>query len=218
YELPTRYGLTVGEYAQYIRHYLKLDLELTVAELSGWRRDMYLDDTDLPWVAPSPNCPSLASALVYPGTCIFEGTNVSEGRGTTQPFELIGAPWIEAVLLEQSMAELALPGVHFRRSSFKPTFSKHEGQLCQGVQLHIVSRDEADVCYAGLKLFETIRRLYPDKLEYLSWDSGKTYSLDLLLGTAAIRLDKLSADELAANCMPGIAAFTEAVESFLLYK
>lgn len=218
YELPTRYGLTIGEYAQYIRHYLKLDLDLTVAELSGWRRDMYLDDTDLPWVAPSPNCPSMSSALVYTGTCIFEGTNVSEGRGTTQPFELIGAPWIDSTLLEKSMVALSLKGVHFRRTSFKPTFSKHEGQLCHGVQLHIVSRKEEDVFVAGLKLLETIRRLYPEKLEYISWDKGITYSLDLLLGTDAIRLNKLSADELVARDAPGITAFTKAVEPFLLYK
>ena len=218
YELPTQYGLTIGEYAQYVRHYLKLDLDLTVAPLTGWKRDMYLDDTDLPWVAPSPNCQKLDTALVYIGTCIFEGTNVSEGRGTTLPFEVIGAPWIDSSKLEKRMAEENLMGVHLRRTSFKPTFSKHQGQLCHGVQMHVTDRGEAEVFLAGLKLMEAIRDMYPDKLEYLSWDQGKTHSLDKLLGTDSFRLGKLSADELTLKHAPGVDAFVKAVQPFLLYR
>lgn len=218
YELPTQYGLTIGEYAQYVRYYLKLDLDLSVAPLTGWNRGMYLDDTDLPWVAPSPNCPFLSSALVYIGTCIFEGANVSEGRGTTLPFEVIGAPWIDPSQLERRMGVFDFNGVHFRRTSFKPTFSKHQGQLCHGVQMHIINRSGADVFWAGLKLLETIRELYPDKVEYLSWDNGATYSLDKLLGTDAFRLGKLSADELVAQHAPCITAFAKAVQPFLLYR
>ena len=218
YELPTRPGLTIGEYALYIRHYLKLDLDLTVAPLQGWTRDMYLDDTDLPWVAPSPNCPHLSSALVYTGTCIFEGTNVSEGRGTTLPFEVIGAPWIDPSGLEKRMAGFAVEGVHFRRASFKPIFSKHQGQLCHGVQVHVINRGEADLFLAGLKLLETIRNMYPDKLEYLSGDGGRTYTLDRLMGTDAFRLGRLSADEMVPEHAPGVAAFSRAVQPFLLYR
>jgi uncharacterized protein YbbC (DUF1343 family) len=218
YELPTQYGLTIGEYAQYVRHYLKLDLDLTVAQLTGWKREMYLDDTDLPWVAPSPNCQKLDTALVYIGTCIFEGTNVSEGRGTTLPFEVIGAPWIDSSRLEKRMAELNLKGVRFRRTSFKPTFSKHQGQLCHGVQMHVVDRDGAEVFLAGLKLLETIRDMYPDKLEYLSWDQGKTHSLDKLLGTDSFRTGRLSADELTSKHASGVDAFAKAVQPFLLYR
>ena len=218
YELPTQTGLTIGEYARYIRHYLKLDLDLHVAPLTGWSRGMYLDDTDLPWVAPSPNCQSLATALVYIGTCVFEGVNVSEGRGTTQPFELIGSPWINAAALEKRMAALDMPGLHFRRASFKPTFSKYQNELCHGVQVHITDREKADVFLGGLKLLETIRDMYPEKLEYLSWGESRIHSLDKLLGTDAFRAGKLTADEVSQTYAPGVAAFSEAVKPFLLYQ
>ena len=218
YELPTQTGLTIGEYARYIRHYLKLDLDLHVAPLTGWSRGMYLDDTDLPWVAPSPNCQSLATALVYIGTCVFEGVNVSEGRGTTQPFELIGSPWINAAALEKRMAALDMPGLHFRRASFKPTFSKYQNELCHGVQVHITDREKADVFLGGLKLLETIRDMYPEKLEYLSWGESRIHSLDKLLGTDAFRAGRLTADEVSRTYAPGVAAFSEAVKPFLLYQ
>lgn len=218
YELPTQTGLTIGEYARYIRHYLKLDLDLHVAPLTGWSRGMYLDDTDLPWVAPSPNCQSLATALVYIGTCVFEGVNVSEGRGTTQPFELIGSPWINAAALEKRMAFLNMPGLHFRRTSFKPTFSKYQNELCHGVQVHITDREKADVFLGGLKLLETIRDMYPEKLEYLSWGESRIHSLDKLLGTDAFRAGRLTADEVSQTYAPGVAAFSEAVKPFLLYQ
>lgn len=218
YELPTQTGLTIGEYARYIRHYLKLDLDLHVAPLTGWSRSMYLDDTDLPWVAPSPNCQSLATALVYIGTCVFEGVNVSEGRGTTQPFELIGSPWINAAALEKRMAALDMPGLHFRRASFKPSFSKYQNELCHGVQVHITDREKADVFLGGLKLLETIRDMYPEKLEYLSWGESRIHSLDKLLGTDAFRAGRLSADGIAQAYAPGVAAFSEAVKPFLLYQ
>ena len=218
YELPTQTGLTIGEYARYIRHYLKLDLDLHVAPLTGWTRDMYLDDTDLPWVAPSPNCQSLATALVYIGTCVFEGVNVSEGRGTTQPFELIGAPWMDAAALEKRMALLNMPGLHFRRAYFKPTFSKYQNELCHGVQVHITDREKADVFLGGLKLLETIRDMYPEKLEYLSWGESRIHSLDKLLGTDAFRAGRLTADEVSQTYATGVAAFSEAVKPFLLYQ
>ena len=218
YELPTQTGLTIGEYARYIRHYLKLDLDLHVAPLTGWSRGMYLDDTDLPWVAPSPNCQSLATALVYIGTCVFEGVNVSEGRGTTQPFELIGSPWINAAALEKRMAALDMPGLHFRRASFKPTFSKYQNELCHGVQVHITDREKADVFLGGLKLLETIRDMYPEKLEYLSWGESRIHSLDKLLGTDAFRAGRLTADEVSQTYAPVVAAFSEAVKPFLLYQ
>ena len=218
YELPTQTGLTIGEYARYIRHYLKLDLDLHVAPLTGWSRGMYLDDTDLPWVAPSPNCQSLATALVYIGTCVFEGVNVSEGRGTTQPFELIGSPWINAAALEKRMAAFDMPGLHFRRASFNPTFSKYQNELCHGVQVHITDREKADVFLGGLKLLETIRDMYPEKLEYLSWGESRIHSLDKLLGTDAFRAGRLTADEVSQTYAPGVAAFSEAVNPFLLYQ
>lgn len=218
YELPTRLGLTIGEYALYIKEYLKLDLDLTVASLSGWSRDLYLDDTDLPWVAPSPNCPDLAAALCYVGTCIFEGVNVSEGRGTTQPFQLIGAPFINAKALKERMNTHHLPGVHFRPTSFVPTFSKHAGTLCHGVQMHILDREQADSFHAGLLLLETIWQLHPDEIEFISWDDGVTHSLDKLLGTNAFRKGELGAKALLEKHKPGIAAFREASKPYMLYE
>ena len=217
YGLPTRTGLTCGEYARYVRGCLKLDLDLTVIPLNGWKRAMYLDDTDLPWVAPSPNCPHLSSALAYVGTCIFEGTNISEGRGTTLPFEVIGAPWIDAAKLEKSMNQLGLPGVRFRRTAFRPNFSKHTGELCHGVQLHIRDREAADPFIASLLLMERIREMHPDRFEYTSWDGGKTFWLDKLLGTDALRRGEMGARQLADHHLPGLEAFRKEVGPCLLY-
>lgn len=215
YALPTQYGLTVGEYALYVRDHLKLDLDLTVVPLSGYKRSYCLDDTDAPWVAPSPNCPTLRAALCYIGTCVFEGSNVSEGRGTTLPFELIGAPWIDAAALEARMARYCLPGLHFRRTAFVPTFSKHRGALCHGVQMHVTDRAAARPFLGGLCLMDAIRALCPDKFEFLYHEG--TYHLDRLLGTDAYRAGGLSAEALASRHEAGVRAFTEKAGASRLY-
>lgn len=217
YEMPTRTGLTVGEFARYAKQYLKLDLDLVVVPVTGWKRSMYLDETDLPWVAPSPNCQAFETALVYPGTCIFEGSNLSEGRGTTQPFEFIGAPWVNAAALEKRMAALKLPGVHFRRASFTPMFSKHQGALCHGVQVHVLDRDTVGIVYAGLKLMDVIREMHGDAFAFTSWDEGKTYGIDKLLGTDRYRKGGVDADALLSADAQRVKAFGEAVEPLLLY-
>lgn len=215
YALPTQYGLTIGEYALYVRDHLKLDLDLSVVPLSGYRRSYCLDDTDTPWVAPSPNCPTLHAALCYIGTCIFEGSNVSEGRGTSLPFELIGAPWIDAAALEARMAHYRLPGLHFRRTAFVPTFSKHQNTLCHGVQMHVMDREAARPFLGGLCLMDAIRALHPDKFEFLCHEG--TYHLDRLLGTDEYRAGGLSAEALAAAHEAGVRAFTEKAGAFRLY-
>ena len=218
YELPTQYALTIGEYARYVRDYLGLTLDLTVVPLKGWRRGMRLDDTDLPWVAPSPNCQNLDAALCYIGTCIFEGSNVSEGRGTTVPFQVIGAPWIDPGALERRMAEIETPGIHFRRSSFCPTFSKHQGVLCHGVQMHILDRDRADVFAAGLLLMDEIRKMGGDRFEFVSWDEGKSFALDKLLGTDVYRTGEMSAAELIAASREPVEAFVRNTKKYHLYE
>ena len=218
YELPTRLGMTIGEFALYVKAYLKLDLDLTVAPLKGWQRQMYLDDTNLPWVAPSPNCPTLQTALVYVGPCIFEGTNLSEGRGTAQPFELIGAPFINARALEQYLAKTPLPGLHFRAASFQPAFSKHQGMLCHGVQLHVTDREQADPVLGALRLLDAVRQLYPNEIDFLSLDGGKTYFLDRLLGTDLYRADQLDGRQLLDHFAPKVRAFREALAPHLLYQ
>ncbi len=214
YGLPSRTGLTIGEYALYAKDHLKLDVDLTVIPLEGYQRHFYLDDTDTPWVAPSPNCATLHAALCYIGTCVFEGSNLSEGRGTTMPFEWIGAPWVNAPELEKRMNLLHLPGLHFRRVSFTPAFSKHQGVLCHGVQMHVTDREAMDPVLGGLLLMDTVRALHPDQFEFIRWDAR--YSIDSLLGTDAYRLGVDARTLLAANAVK-VRAFAERAKAFRLY-
>jgi uncharacterized protein YbbC (DUF1343 family) len=214
FELPTRYALTMGEIALYVKEYMNLKLELTVVPLEGWKREMYLDDTDLPWVAPSPNCATLDAALVYIGTCVFEGTNISEGRGTTQPFQLVGAPFLDGAELERRMAKHELPGLHFRRASFCPTFSKHQGQLCHGVQMHVTDREAFDPVMGGLILMDEIREMAGEEFKI----TGKEkFHLDLLLGTDDYRLGRKTSAQLLEESRPKIAAFAEKTKKYRLY-
>ena len=217
YGLPTQYALTIGEYALYAKDYLGLDVDLTVVPLCGWKREYLLDDTDLPWVAPSPNCPNLETALCYTGSCIFEGTNVSEGRGTTIPFQVIGAPFIDGALLEKEMNREKLPGLHFRAFSFCPTFSKHQGAMCQGVQMHITDRESCDCALGGLLLMETIWRLYPDQFSFIKWEGSDLYSVDKLLGTDLFRTGRMTARELIAHFDGPRKRFEENTRRFRLY-
>ena len=215
YGLPTRYGLTAGEFALYVRSRLKLDLDLSVVRLSGWTRSMMLPDTDVPWVPTSPNCPDFATQLCYIGTCVFEGTNISEGRGTAMPFQLIGAPFLDSVRVAREMNGMHLPGVHFRPCSFTPTFSKHQGQLCHGVQMHILDTN-TDTFLAGLTLLDVIRRQSGERFSFVRSENG-TYFLDLLLGTDLYRMG-MSPRELEAHFAPDVQAFSEAIRPFLLYS
>ena len=217
FELPTQYALTIGEYAGYVREYLHLDLDLTVVPLEGWERWMRLDDTDLPWVSTSPNCPNLETALCYIGMCILEGTNISEGRGTTIPFQIAGAPFIHSGELEHAMAEVETPGIRFRRASFVPTFSKYAGETCHGVQMHIMDREKADVFAAGLLLLDRIRILYPNAFQWMRPGRDGKYMFDKLLGTDAYRTGKMQADELIRSSRPKVRAFEEKTFRFHLY-
>ena len=140
FPIPLRHGLTIGEIARLFNQEFAIGAALDIVPLDGWTRDMYFDDTGLPWVIPSPNLPTLDSAIVYPGAVLFEGTMLSEGRGTTRPFELIGAPWIDGESLAAAMNARGLPGVHFRPVFFEPTFQKHAKQTCGGCQLHVTDR------------------------------------------------------------------------------
>ncbi|MCU0241751.1 MAG: DUF1343 domain-containing protein [Vicinamibacteria bacterium] len=139
--LPVCHGMTVGELAQLFRAERKLGLDLDVIRMRGWRRAMTFDQTGLPWVMPSPNMPTLDTAFVYPGGCLIEGTNLSEGRGTTRPFEIVGAPWLDPWTLAAAMERERLSGVRFRPLFFTPTFQKHAGLRCGGVQVHVIDRN-----------------------------------------------------------------------------
>jgi uncharacterized protein YbbC (DUF1343 family) len=190
YPVVTRHGMTLGELATFYRARLGLDVDLTVIPCEGWRRDQYHDQTGLSWVLPSPNMPTLQTALVYPGQCLLEGTNLSEGRGTTRPFELCGAPGIDSAALARRLAAEGLPGVLFRPTWFRPTFQKHAGQTCGGVQLHVTDRDAFQPVRTGLAVLAALRDAYPG----FSWRT-QTYefitdipAIDLLFGSDRERL------------------------------
>jgi uncharacterized protein YbbC (DUF1343 family) len=187
--------------------------------MDGWRRDMWFDDTGLPWVPPSPNIPSLAACVAYTATCLIEGTTVSEGRGTTQPFEVIGAPWIDADALAARLNDLNLPGVRFRATWFRPTTSKHAGYTCGGVQLHVVDRIAFAGVRTGLHLLATLRSLYPEQVAWVRGESG-SYYIDLLLGTDAPRRAIERGDDVdgvAALWQSAIEVFKAERRPFLLY-
>ncbi len=161
HDVAVRHGLTMGELAMLYESELELDGrgELRVVACEGWNRRMFFDDTALPWVLPSPNMPTLDTAIVYPGQCLLEGTNLSEGRGTTRPFELCGAPWLDGAKLARRMDGEKLPGVKFRAVSFRPTFQKHAGKDCGGVQLHVTDRAVFQPVRTGFSLLAAMREM-----------------------------------------------------------
>lgn len=218
YAMPTRYGMTIGEYARWVKDHLRLDgLSLTVVPLVGWRREP-LDRIELPWVAPSPNCPTFHAAMAYCGTCLFEGTNVSEGRGTCMPFEYIGAPWIDAGALAEHMKARNLPGLFFRENYFTPSFSKHAGKLCAGVQMHILDAEKASPILGALSLLDEIRAMYPDELTFVRLAEEGPYTIDKLLGTDAYRTGALDGPALLEAHRPAVERFAGERRKYLLYE
>ena len=190
FPIPMRHGMTIGELAGLFNDYFGIGAELEVARMAGWRREMYADDTGLPWVMPSPNMPTLDTAVVYPGTVLFEGTNLSEGRGTTRPFELVGAPWIDAERFGSAINALALPGVHVRPATFEPTFQKHAKQPCGGCQIHVTDRQAFRPVRTGVALLDTLRRSDPVKFAWreppYEYEHDKR-PIDILAGSDALR-------------------------------
>ncbi len=164
--VATRHGLTMGELARLYKSERKLSGELLVVPCEGWRREMDYEATGLPWVLPSPNMPTVETAFVYPGQCLLEGTNLSEGRGTTRPFELCGAPWLDARRLADRLRADALPGVAFRPAWFRPTFQKFAGQRCGGVQLHVTDREAFRPVRTGLAVLAACRELAPERFAW----------------------------------------------------
>lgn len=218
YPLPTRYGLTIGEYALWVKRYLKLDgLELHVVPLSGWKRAARPEETGLPWPAPSPNCPTFHCALAYAGTCVFEGTNLSEGRGTCMPFEYIGAPWIDAERLAAAADSAAVPGIRFRPVWFTPCASKWAGEPCAGTQMHITDPGSADPTAGALALLDAVRELYPDKLEWIS-HSPDSWTIDKILGTDEYRRGGKDGKTLLADHAEARERFLKEREPLLLYE
>ena len=188
YAIPVRHGLTVGELARYINAVFAIRCRLTVIPMRGWQRRLWFDQTRLPWLAPSPNVPTLDTNIVYPGLCLFEGANVSEGRGTTRPFEWIGAPWVNTRELAAHLNARNLPGVRFRPQAFTPLYSKHTNVLCHGVQAHVTDRRRFKPFETGLHLIDAFMQLYPQAFEFLpsSWE-GRPPHFDLLTGVVGLR-------------------------------
>ena len=162
YDIPQRHGLTIGELALLFNDKFGINCKLHVIPMIGWERDMDFEDTNLPWIIPTPNIPTVATTYVYNTTCIFEGTNVAEGRGTTTPFELVGAPWMKAERLAEDLNSYNLPGVYFRPQWFTPTFSKYKDELCGGVFLHITDHKAFNSMRTSWVMLNHIRTKYPD--------------------------------------------------------
>jgi uncharacterized protein YbbC (DUF1343 family) len=224
YPIPMRHGMTIGELARLFNEHFSIGAKLEVMTMPQWTRDELFDETGLPWVLPSPNIPTLESALVYPGTVLFEGTNVSEGRGTTKPFELIGAPWIDPESFAAGLNERQLPGVWFRPALFEPTFHKHAGASCGGCQVHVTDRTAFRAVETGVALLEAARAAGPAAFQWRRPPYEYEYTLapiDILWGSPDLRegLERgAGAAELAAAWQPEVEAFLPLRESFLLYK
>ncbi|RPJ99977.1 hypothetical protein BSBH6_03486 [Bacillus subtilis] len=215
YPIPLKHGMTIGELALLFNKEFDINADLTVVKMKHWKRKMDFDDTKLPFVLPSPNMPTLESTFVYPATGLIEGTNISEGRGTTKPFELIGAPFIKSTELEEALNGLNLPGVTFRAASFTPTFSKHQGTLCHGVQLYVTDREKFEAVKTGLSLIKTIHDLYPEDFEFLS-----TGSFDKLAGNGWIRTkieNGASIEDIIDNYEKPLQQFSKTRKKYLIY-
>ena len=219
YPIPIRYGLTIGELALLFNRVFDLGADLRIVEMRGWRRGFYWEDTGLPWVPPSPNMPGVDTAVVYPGTCFFEGTNISEGRGTTRPFEQVGAPFIDGALLAGQLNSLDLPGVRFRPLYFRPAAGKYAGRTCQGVQVHVLERHSFEPVRTGLEALSMVRRLWPREFAWHLPRRG-IYNFDRLAGTDRIRralAGGAPVSELLASWQSDLQAFDRRRRNVLLY-
>ena len=223
FPIPMRHGMTIGELARLFNESFGLGASLEVARMEGWQRHMYADETGLPWVMPSPNMPTLEAAVVYPGTVLFEGTMLSEGRGTTRPFELVGAPWIEAERFAREMNELGLPGAYFRPAVFEPTFQKHAKSACGGCQIHVTERAAFRPVLTGAALIQMFRRFNPEKFSWrqppYEYEHDKM-PIDILAGSATLRgqiESGTSARDIAASWKKDEESFRKLREPYLLY-
>ena len=222
FHIPLRHGMTIGELARMFNATIGADLE--VWELEGWRRQTFLDETTLPWVMPSPNLPTLDSAIVYPGTVLLEGTNLSEGRGTTRPFELLGAPWIDGEALRAELEPDLLAGVVIRPTHFEPTFQKHAGQPCGGCQIHVTDRHAFQPIRTAVALLGAVRRLDPASFAWrqppYEYETVKL-PFDILSGSSQLR-EQIEAgaptDAITASWEPALADFENTRREFLIYE
>ena len=215
YPIPVRHGMTAGELAGLFNEkFLEKKANLTVIPMQGWEREMWYDETSLPWVIPSPNMPTLDTATAYPGQVFLEGTNISEGRGTTKPFEIFGAPWIDGYELVKKLNELNLEGIKFREAWFSPTFSKYKGELCGGAQIHVIDRNQYRPFESSLHIIKTVMNMYPSHFKF------HNEYFDKIMGTSKVRqgLQKGSdIIDIIKSYQVDLDNFSELRKSYLLY-
>jgi len=223
YPIPMRHGMTIGEIARLFNEHFGIGADLDVIVMEGWRREMYWDNTGLTWIMSSPNIPTFETTLVYPGGVLFEGTNVSEGRGTTRPFELIGAPWVIAERFADAMNRRGMPGVFFRPVLFEPTFHKHANHGCAGCQIHVTNRWTFRPVEAGVALIEAFRAASPEQFAWKNPPYEYEFDkmpIDCLAGSAALReqIDAgASAADIARAWESAVAEFSRIRTRYLLY-
>ena len=223
FPIPMRHGMTIAELARLFNDHFGIGAALEIVPMERWHRDMYWDQTRLPWVMPSPNMPTLDTAIVYPGTVLFEGVMLSEGRGTTRPFELVGAPWIDADRFADAMNELELPGVYFRPAVFQPTFQKHAQQTCGGCQIHVLHRDDFRPVLTGVALIDMFRRFDPGRFAWrpppYQYEHHKA-PIDILAGSDVLRRQietETPLQAIAASWSADEAEFDRIRRPYLLY-
>jgi uncharacterized protein YbbC (DUF1343 family) len=223
YPLPMRHGMTVGELARFFNAEFKIECDLSVVPMEGWKRADWFDQTGLPWVQPSPNIPTLDSAVVYPGMVLVEGTRLSEGRGTTRPFELVGAPYIRPRDLADRLNSQELPGVQFRPAYFEPTSQKWSGQTCGGVQIHVQDREVFEAYLTGIAVLSVIQALYPESFEWreppYEYENEKR-PIEILSGSGKIPAQiesGISPAEIRSGWQSDVARFLRQREPYLLY-
>ncbi len=224
--IAQQHGMTVGELAElfnaeFLPHRPGGPVELSVRWMRGWRRELSYEQTGLPWVLPSPNMPTLDTAYVYPGTCLFSGTNLSQGRGTTRPFQIVGAPFIDH-RWAAALTDLRLPGVAFREAYFNPTYSTYQGQNCGGIDLLVTDAPKIDAVRIGIALLVTLKRLYPKDFAWLNsgTEAEPQWWIDHLTGSDRVRLAVDAGadfDEIEAAWHSDLAAFTRLRRRFLHY-
>ncbi|MFN2531453.1 MAG: exo-beta-N-acetylmuramidase NamZ domain-containing protein [Pyrinomonadaceae bacterium] len=223
FPLPTRHGMTVGELGRMLIDYFAINCEFEAITMDGWQREYWHDDIDAPWVMPSPNMPTLDSATVFPGSVHFEGTQLSEGRGTTRPFELIGAPYIDPNAYAEVLNELQLQGVYFRSCVFQPTFQKHVGVSCGGVQIHVLDRQVFEPVTTGVAMVKVAHDLYPQEFKWKDPPYEYVYDqnpFDVICGTDKIRKaleEGSSLEEIVGSWDTPVSEFTQHRKEFLLY-
>lgn len=223
FELPTRPGMTIGEMAKMFNSHFGIGCELEVVEMEGWRREMWFEETGLPWILPSPNIPTIDTCVVFPATVHLEGTELSEGRGTTKPFELNGAPYIDAWAWAEALNAFDFPGVKFRHAYFEPSFSEFAGQTCAGVQLHITDREAFTPVIVGIAMVKTAREMYPNDFQWrqneYEYEFGKN-AFDVVCGTDKIRNLFETGAEFAViqnAAKAGLSNFADVRKKYLLY-